>query len=86
MSTTIGTLKEFSLHASVKQLYSRPGDLLDAKVDNSIIDIVRSDIFVEIQTGHFIGLKGKLEKHLGQTAYSCGVSNFVRQTNNAHSQ
>ena len=67
MSTTIGTLKESSLHASVKQLYSRPGDLLEAKVDNSIIDIVRNDIFVEIQTGHFIGLKGKLEKHLGQT-------------------
>lgn len=55
------------MHASIKQLYSRPGDLLEAKVDNSIIDIVRSDMFVEIQTGHFIGLKGKLEKHLKKT-------------------
>jgi hypothetical protein len=60
MTTIIGTLKETSLHAALKQLYARPGDLLEAKVGNSIIDIVRGDLLIEIQTGNFSALKGKL--------------------------
>jgi hypothetical protein len=60
MSTTIGLLRETSLHASLKQLYARPGDLVEAKVGKSIIDIVRGDQLIEIQTRNFSSLKGKL--------------------------
>lgn len=63
---TIGTLKETSLHASLKQLYSRPGDLLEEKVGNSIIDIVRKELLIEVQTGSFTSLKAKLDMHLCQ--------------------
>lgn len=64
MTTIIGTLKETSLHAALKQLYARPGDLLEAKVGNSIIDIVRGDLLIEIQTGNFSSLKVKLNTYL----------------------
>ena len=64
MTIRIGTLKETSLHADLKQLYARPGDLLEVKIGNSIIDIVRGDQLIEIQTGNFSALKGKLASFL----------------------
>ena len=64
MVTRIGTLRETSLHSSLKQLYARPGDLLEAKIGNSIIDIVRGELLIEIQTGNFSALRSKLTSHL----------------------
>mgnify|MGYP001083290505 CR=1 FL=1 len=60
----IGTLHETSLHAAIKQLYARPGDLIEENVDGLIIDIVRENTLIEIQTGNFSPLKYKFERLL----------------------
>lgn len=66
MVVNIGTLQESSLHNQLKQLYSQPDDLLEERVGNSIIDIVRGNNLIEIQTGNFSALKSKLDAHLDQ--------------------
>ena len=37
----IGTLRESSLHASLKELYARPGDELEAVREGYVVDLVR---------------------------------------------
>jgi hypothetical protein len=59
---SIGTLKEKPLHAALKRWYARPGDLIEAPVDGCIIDIVRGRQLIEIQTGSFAKIKGKLTR------------------------
>lgn len=56
----IGTLQENSLHAALKSWYARPGDQIEKKVDGYVIDLVRGDLCVEIQTQHFSAIKRKL--------------------------
>jgi hypothetical protein len=56
----IGLLNEKALHASLKEWYARPGDLLEVPVDGFVIDIVREDLLIEIQTGNFSSIKSKL--------------------------
>jgi hypothetical protein len=58
----IGTLQESSLHAALKTWYSRPGDQFELRVDGSIIDIVRGEQLIEIQTRNFMGIKHKLAR------------------------
>ncbi len=56
----IGQLKERSLHAAIKEWYSRPADRVEEKVGQYIVDIARDDLLLEIQTGSFSKLKKKL--------------------------
>lgn len=56
----IGLLNEKELHASLKHWYARPGDRLEVPVDGFVIDIVRDDLLIEIQTGNFSAIKAKL--------------------------
>jgi len=56
----IGLLNEKALHASLKQWYARPGDQLEVPVDGFVIDIVREDLLIEIQTSNFSSIKSKL--------------------------
>jgi hypothetical protein len=56
----IGLLNEKPLHASLKQWYARPGDRFEVAVDGYVIDIVRDDLLIEIQTGNFSAIKSKL--------------------------
>jgi hypothetical protein len=58
----IGTLAEQSLHAALKDWYTQPGDRLEVRVSGYVIDIVRGDLLIEIQTGNFSALKRKLGK------------------------
>ena len=58
----IGLLNEKPLHASLKQWYARPGDQFEVAVDGFVIDIVRDDLLIEIQTGNFSAIKSKLNK------------------------
>ncbi len=52
---------EMSLHDEVKRWYSQPGDRIEEWVDGYLIDIVRGDQLIEIQTGNFSAIKAKLE-------------------------
>lgn len=56
----INLYNEKSLHAALKQWYARPEDRMEARVDGFIIDLVRGDLLIEIQTGSFSPLKRKL--------------------------
>jgi hypothetical protein len=58
----IGLLNEKPLHASLKRWYARPGDRLEVAVDGFVVDIVRDDLLIEIQTGHFASIKSKLAR------------------------
>ena len=59
---SIGLENEKSLHASLKKWYAIPGDRLEVKVDNYIIDLVRNDLLIEIQTRNFSAMGKKLKK------------------------
>ena len=61
-SKGIGTLNEKPLHESLKQWYAHPGDVFEVPVDGSIVDIVRGDLLIEIQTRNFGAIRRKLEK------------------------
>jgi hypothetical protein len=56
----IGTLQETSLHADLKDWYAQPDDRLEVPIDGFVVDIVRGDLLIEIQTRHFSALKTKL--------------------------
>lgn len=58
----INTYNEKSLHAALKQWYAAPGDQLEVRVDGYIIDLVRGDLLVEIQTSSVNKLKRKLAR------------------------
>jgi hypothetical protein len=59
-SPKIGTLNEKPLHAALKQWYAQPGDRFEAPVDGYVIDLVRGELLIEIQTTSFAALKRKL--------------------------
>lgn len=61
-SNPIGTLKESSFHSTLKQWYKEPGDKIEEPIDNYIIDIVRGNLLIEIQTRNFSSIKKKLQK------------------------
>ncbi len=56
----ISTLNESPLHAALKRWYARPGDRIEVEVDGFIIDIVRDDLLIEIQTGNLSSIRHKL--------------------------
>lgn len=56
----ISTWNEGPLHAGLKAWYAQPGDALESNVDGFIIDIVRDDLLLEIQTRSFSTMKQKL--------------------------
>jgi hypothetical protein len=58
----IGLLNEKPLHASLKEWYAQSGDQFEVTVDGFVIDIVRDDLLLEIQTGNFASIKSKLIK------------------------
>lgn len=58
----IGSLNEKPLHAALKEWYGRPGDRFEVSVEGYVIDIVRDDVLVEIQTRNFSAMKRKLAK------------------------
>ena len=69
----IGGLNESSLHAALKSWYGRPGDLFEQPVEGFVVDIVRSagatgdmPLLIEIQTGNFIAIRGKLGRLLAE--------------------
>ena len=60
-SPAIGMLNEGALHAQLKNWYQRPDDRIEQIVDGFVVDLVRGDLLVEIQTGGFAPLRRKLE-------------------------
>ena len=61
----IGTLREKPLHASLKRWYARPGDRVEVPVDGFVIDLVREELVIEVQTRGFSSMKQKAIALLG---------------------
>ena len=79
--TDIGLLNEKPLHASLKKWYARPGDEFEVAVDGYIIDIVRNELLLEIQTGSFASIKSKLlnlvDVHLVRLIYPIAREKWI---------
>lgn len=60
MSHAISTWNESPLHAALKEWVAWPGDQFEVAVDGFIVDIVRGDLLIEIQTGSFRSIRDKL--------------------------
>lgn len=58
----IGLLNEKPLHAALKKWYAQPGDRFEVAVDGFVIDLVRDDLLLEIQTRNFAAMKSKLQR------------------------
>ncbi len=56
----IGSLNEKPLHAGLKAWYAQPGDHTEVPLEGYVIDIVRDDLLIEIQTGSFASIKAKV--------------------------
>jgi hypothetical protein len=61
-SSGLSTYREGSLHAALKALYARPGDRVEESVDGYVVDVVRDDELVEIQTASFSSAARKLRR------------------------
>ncbi len=53
---------ENSLHEGVKHWYAAHGDLIEENVEGYLIDVVRGEQLIEIQTSNFSAIKKKLAK------------------------
>ena len=58
----INTFNEKALHLDLKAWYAQPEDQFEVPVDGYIIDLVRGDLLVEIQTRNFAAIRPKLTK------------------------
>ena len=56
----IGTLRERPLHADLKRWYAEPDDAVEVAIDGYVIDLVRGDLLIEIQTRGFSGMRSKV--------------------------
>jgi hypothetical protein len=61
-SPGLSTYREGSLHAALKALYARPDDRIEESVDGFVVDVVRDDELVEIQTASFSSAARKLRR------------------------
>lgn len=52
---------ESSLHVQLKEYYRLPGDKIEHQIEKFIIDIVRKNFLIEVQTKNFSAIKKKLE-------------------------
>jgi hypothetical protein len=66
-------MNEYALHSEIKRIYSLPGDKFEVKLDDYIVDILRGQLVIEVQTKNFSALKEKLqtltEKHQVRLVY-----------------
>jgi hypothetical protein len=56
----IGQINEYTLHSQLKALYGTDGAEFEKAVGGYIVDLYRSDLLIEIQTGGFSSIKDKI--------------------------
>jgi len=54
-------MNECSLHLEIKNVYSLPRDQFEVKLGNYIVDILRGNLVIEVQTKNFSALKEKAQ-------------------------
>lgn len=56
----INTYSEKSLHSALKAWIAQPGDRFEVEVEGRVVDVVRGDLLIEIQTRNFAAIRRKL--------------------------
>ncbi len=78
-------MTEHSLHSEIKRIYSLPGDVLEAKLDNYIVDILREGLVIEIQTKNFSAIKKKvgalIKAHQVRLVYPISENKWISYLN-----
>ena len=59
--TSFSTYREQHLHAALKEWYREDDDLVEVGVDGFVIDLVRGEQLIEIQTRGFSAMRRKLD-------------------------
>lgn len=81
----IGVLNESSLHYQIKQWYGQPGDRFEVKVEGNVIDIIRGEHLIEIQTKNFNAIKNKITKLIPNykitLVYPIALEKWITTTN-----
>ena len=79
--TTIGSLNEKPLHASLKEWYRREGDRLEVPIEGFVVDLVRDGLLIEIQTRGFSAMRRKfdrlLDSHSMQLVYPVAAEKWI---------
>lgn len=77
----VGTLREKPLHAALKRWYAEDGDRIEEPVDGYVVDLVRDDLLIEIQTRSFSSMKRKLkallESHAVCLVYPIALERWI---------
>lgn len=77
----IGTLREKPLHAALKRWYFEPGDQVEQPMNGFVIDLVRGDRLIEIQTRGFSSMKKKLtallETHAVHVVHPVAIEKWI---------
>ncbi len=88
--SAIGLLNEKPLHSALKEWYAKSGDQFEVKVDRYVIDIVRDDLLIEIQTGSFASIKLKLnelvKEHRVRLIYPIPKEKWILKQGKDHDQ
>lgn len=58
--TSIGTLNEGHLHASLRERYLQPGCDVEVRLDGYVVDVLHRDLIIEIQTTNFSAIARKM--------------------------
>jgi len=74
-------MNERALHSEIRKVYSLPGDQFEVKLGNYIVDILRGQLVIEVQTKNFSALKEKLqtltEKHEVRLVYPLSEKKWI---------
>jgi hypothetical protein len=80
-SHNISTLNESPLHKALKKRISQAYDRFEVLADGYLIDIVRGDLFIEIQTANFSAMKKKLaallDEHKVRLVYPIAAEKWI---------
>jgi hypothetical protein len=81
----IGELRERGLHAALKAWYALPGDQFEVRVEGYVVDLVRGETLIEVQTGSFGAIRDKLlaltQAHRVRLVYPVAVDKWIVHIN-----
>ena len=84
-TSTIGELRERSLHAGLKSWYALPRDRIEVPLEGYVIDLVRPPgTLIEIQTRGFAKLKRKLTRLVDSPLRAPGVPDRAAEVDRDH--
>lgn len=79
----IGTLGEQHLHAALKRWLQESGDRVEVPLDGFVIDLVRGDTLIEVQTRGFASMRRKfdtlLDHHAIRLVHPIAATKWIRK-------